>query len=91
VKDSTSWITEYDLKAKQSRRLVVPPKGADYHVWTPSGALIVAAESKVYMLTDAGWGEIADLTSAGVKGITRLAVSSKGDWLAFVAEDKATP
>ena len=91
VKDSASWITEYDLKAKQSRRLVVPPKTADYHVWTPSGALIVAAESKVYMLTDAGWGEIADLASAGIKGITRLAMSPKGDWLAFVAEDNATP
>ena len=91
VKDSASWITEYDLKAKQSRRLVIPPKGADYHVWTPSGSLLVATESKVYMLTDAGWGEIADLRSAGVKGITRLAMSPKGDWLAFVAEDKVTP
>jgi hypothetical protein len=91
VKDSASWITEYDLKAKQSRRLVIPPKGADYHVWTPNGALIVAAESKVYMMTDEGWGEIADFTSAGVKGITRLAMSPKGAWLAFVAEDKTAP
>ena len=91
VKDSASWITEYDFKAKQSRRLVIPPQGADYHAWTPSGSLLVATESKVYMLTDEGWGEIADLTSAGVKGITRLAMSPKGDWLAFVAEDKATP
>jgi hypothetical protein len=91
VKDSASWITEYDLKAKQSHRLVIPPKGADYHVWTPAGTLIVASESKVYTMTDAGWGEIADLTSAGVKGITRLAMSPKGDWLAFVAEDKAAP
>jgi uncharacterized membrane protein YcaP (DUF421 family) len=91
VKDSASWITEYDLKAKQSRRLVIPPKGADYHVWTPNGALIVATESKVYMMTDEGWGEIADFTSAGVKGITRLAMSPKGAWLAFVAEDKTAP
>jgi uncharacterized membrane protein YcaP (DUF421 family) len=91
VKDSASWITEYDLKAKQSHRLVIPPKGADYHVWTPAGTLIAASESKVYTMTDAGWGEIADLTSAGVKGITRLAMSPKGDWLAFVAEDKAAP
>jgi uncharacterized membrane protein YcaP (DUF421 family) len=89
VKDSASWITEYDPKAQRSRRLVMPPQGADYHVWTPSGTLIVASESKVYMMTDAGWGEIADFTSSGVKGITRLAMSPKGDWLAFVAEDKA--
>ena len=91
VKDSASWITEYDLKAKRSRRLVIPPNGADYHVWTPAGTLVVASESKLYVMTDEGWGEIADFTSAGVKGITRLAMSPKGDWLAFVAEDKATP
>ncbi len=91
VKDSASWITEYDLRAKQTRRLVIPPKGADYHVWTPDGTLLVAIDSKLYMLTDDGWGAVADFSSMGVKGITRLAMSPRGDWLAFVAEDKPSP
>ena len=34
------------------------------------------------------WKEIADLSSAGVKGITRLAVSPRGDRLAFVADGR---
>lgn len=91
VKDSASWITEYDLRAKQTRRLAIPPKGADYHVWTPDGTLLVAIDSKLYMLTDDGWGAVADFSSMGVKGITRLAMSPRGDWLAFVAEDKPSP
>ena len=34
------------------------------------------------------WREIADLGSAGVKGITRLAVSARGDRIAFVADGR---
>ena len=91
VKDSSSWISELDLRTKQTRRLFMPPAGADYHVWTPSGALLAAAGSNVYLRTDRGWDVAADLAPWGVKNITRLAISPRGEWLAFVAEDKPTP
>ena len=91
VKDSSSWISELDLRTKQTHRLFMPPAGADYHVWTPGGALLAAAGSNVYLRTDRGWDVAADLAPWGVKNITRLAISPRGDWLAFVAEDRPSP
>ena len=32
------------------------------------------------------WVSVADLTSAGARNISRLAVSADGKWLAFVAD-----
>jgi hypothetical protein len=37
------------------------------------------------------WREIADLAGAGVAGITRLALSPDGRWLALVGETPAPP
>jgi hypothetical protein len=36
-------------------------------------------------------GARRQLRKFGVKNISRIAVSPKGNWLAFVAEDKAAP
>jgi hypothetical protein len=91
VKDSLPWIVELDLKTKGMRRLVQAPKGADYHVWAPNGSLLTAMGSGLYRYTDDGWAPIANFEKYGVKNISRIAVSPKGNWFAFVAEDKATP
>ena len=91
VRDSGQWIAELDVRTKAVRRLMRPPPGADYHVWTPDGALISAAGSIVFQWVDGKWDQIADLGRWGVRGITRLALSPIGDWLAFVAEDQRTP
>ena len=50
VKDSLPWITDLDLKTKQTRALVQAPKGADYHVWAPNGALLTAIGSRHFPL-----------------------------------------
>jgi WD40-like Beta Propeller Repeat len=91
VKDSLPWIVDLDLASKQSRRLVETPKGADYHVWAPNGALLTAVGSGIFRYTDDGWAPVANFEKFGVKNITRLAISPKGNWLAFVAEDKGAP
>ena len=91
VKDSLPWITDLDLHSKQTRPLVQAPAGADYHTWTPNGALLTAAGSLVYRYTDDGWAPVADFSKFGVKNITRIAVSPRGNWLAFVAEDSVSP
>lgn len=88
VPDSAPWIAELDVRTKTTRRLVQPPRGADYHAWTPDGALIVASGSNLFRHIDGRWDQVADFTRWGVRGISRLAVSPKGDWLAFVAEDQ---
>ncbi len=91
VRDSASWIAELDVRTGATRRLMQPPRGADYHAWTPGGLLVTAVGSKLYIWVNGDWGVAADLGAYGVKGITRLAVSPKGDWLAFVAEDRPAP
>jgi hypothetical protein len=88
VKDSLPWIVDLDLTSKKTRELVQAPKGADYHVWTPSGQLLTAAGAGVFRYTEDGWVPVANFEKFGVKNISRLAVSPKGNWLAFVAEDK---
>ena len=85
------WICDFDLKSKQVRQLVQAPKGADFHTWAPNGALLTAVGAGVFRFTDDGWAPIANFEKFGVKNITRLTVSPKGNWLAFVAEDKAAP
>ena len=91
VKDSLPWIVDLDLKTKAKRELVQAPKGADYHVWAPNGALLTAVGSGIYRYTDDGWAPVASFEKYGVKNITRIAVSPKGNWFAFVAEDKPAP
>jgi hypothetical protein len=87
VPDSGQWLAEYDAATKSVRRLGRLPQGADYVAWTPGGALLTAAGSTIYRWDDGTWAVAADLAAAGVRGISRLAVSPAGDLLAFVAED----
>lgn len=91
VRDSGQWIAELDVRTKSVRRLMRPPPGAAYHAWTPDGALISASGSSVYQWVDGKWDQIGDLGRWGVRGISRMAVSPKGDWLALVAEDQRSP
>ena len=62
--------------------------GEDY-AWTPDGKLLMGQGAKLFVwdpTLGGDWREIADLGSAGIGGITRLAVSPLGDRLALVAE-----
>ncbi len=91
VKDSLPWIAELDVRTKSVRRVAQSPPGADYHAWTPNGALLTAAGSRIFVWTDGRWDVAADLGRWGARGISRLVASPKGDWLAFVAEDDPSP
>lgn len=91
VKDSLPWIADLDLKTRQVRLMVQTPQGAEYHAWAPNGALLTAAGARIFRFTDDGWAPVADFTKFGVKNISRIAVSPRGNWLAFVTEDKPAP
>jgi hypothetical protein len=80
-------LAEYDLAKKSVRRLGKLPDSADYVVWTPRGALLTAAGSKIYRWNDGAWVIAADLAQFGVQNISRLAISPAGDQIAFVAAD----
>jgi WD40 repeat protein len=81
-------IKEYDMDTGNIFALepVVPAR--DGYCWTPRKTLMIAAgakllEAKPYSYE--GWREVADFISQGIKTISRLAVSPKGNWIAFTA------
>jgi hypothetical protein len=88
-----NWIVKVvDLKAHRSAVFTKTVAGSEDHVWLPDGALLMAAGAKLYRLDPArpgDWQEIADFTPAGLRNITRLALSPRADRLALVAQPAA--
>ena len=82
-----AWITTYDLVTRQATPIAKLPERADFHIWTRDGVLLTASGSKILAWVNGKWDVAADLTADGVHNISRLAISAKGDRLAFVAED----
>jgi len=54
--------------------------------WTPNGTLLMARNGILYAWSagSAGWREVANLERMSLRGVTRLAVSPRGDYLALV-------
>jgi dipeptidyl aminopeptidase/acylaminoacyl peptidase len=61
--------------------------GDEYVAWLPDGTLLLAAGNQLMALRRgaADWKAVADLGGLGLRGVSRLAVSPKGDWIALVA------
>jgi hypothetical protein len=81
------WIKELDLDT-QSVRPLIALLGNEYYAWTPDGVLLTAEGSKLFRWDPAAggtWEEVADFGDKGIDGLTRLAVSPEGDWVALVA------
>jgi len=91
IVDSTeSWLTELNADSGTVHRLVRLPRGAEFHVWLPSGSVLTSDGTTLYQWDpkgSAGWVAVADLGGLGLHGVTRLAASTKGDRLALVARD----
>ena len=82
------WVMELDLATRGVRPLARLPEGVEDHAWLPDGRLIAGNGAKLFVCdprTTAEWTLVADLAAAGLGGITRLAVSPRGDRLAIVA------
>ena len=54
--------------------------------WTPDGTLLMAKGTALFAWKrgQSGWKEVASLQRLGLSGVTRLAVSPRGDFLALV-------
>lgn len=90
------WIMALNVATKAKRPLAPLPKGTEDYAWLPDGRIIAGDGAALVILdpraaagSDAGWRRIADFTNEGVSAISRLAVSPKGDRIAFVALPKA--
>jgi len=67
------------------------PKGREDYAWLADGTLVISAGAKVLAMkpgVDGDWREIADFEAVGLKELTRLAVSPRGDQIAIVASPK---
>jgi len=81
-------ISRLDVPSQVVRPLVATP-AADFFTWH-EGTLFVPAGTRVLAFrpgTDREWTPIGDLAVHGIRGLTRLAVSPDGAWMAVVAED----
>jgi hypothetical protein len=85
------WIERLDPASRATTRLIRLPDGVEDYAWLPSGSLICGRGSTLLWWSGKpgeDWQQIADFGTAGVRGITRLAISPQGDRIAFVAEGK---
>jgi len=84
------WISQVDCSTLMTTSLIRTLPGSEFHAWMSDGTLLMARESKLFAWkpgSEGSWEEIADLSAAGIRNITRIAVSPKGNALALVASD----
>ena len=66
---------------------VAPGATEEFVAWMPDGTLLMAAGGQLHAWKQGQtqWRAIADLSALGLRNVSRLAVSPKGEWLALVA------
>jgi dipeptidyl aminopeptidase/acylaminoacyl peptidase len=83
-------IKSQHIKSHRLTSFIKTLPGSEDFVWLRDGALLMAKDSKLFKYnpaSDKDWQEVADFSKEGINEITRLAVSPKGDRLAFVTSD----
>jgi hypothetical protein len=93
VSDQEWLVKTFDLKTHAVSTVIKTFPSVEDYAWTPAGLLLMATGSKLFSRnkSDWAWVEIADLSNAGLKSITRIAVSPKGDRIALVARSENRP
>ncbi len=87
VSDREWLVKTFDLKTREIATFIQTFPGVEDYAWTPSGVLLMANGSKLFARkkSDFAWIELADFSNAGLKNITRIAVSAKGDRIVVVS------
>jgi WD40-like Beta Propeller Repeat len=75
------------VKSTSALTAVAPSATEEFVAWMPDRTLLMSGGGKLYSWRqgDAAWREVADLEAFGLRNVSRLAVSPKGDRLALVA------
>jgi hypothetical protein len=88
--DATLSIRELDPKTKRITPLVDAVAGAKEAdvAWTPDGMLLMADKDALYgwRRGETSWRKLTDLAALGLHGVSRIAISPKGDRIAFVTQ-----
>lgn len=83
-------IKEVDAKGI-AKELARTPKGREDYAWLGDGTLLLSAGTKILARkpgADQDWREVADFGAQGLKDLTRLAPSPRGDRIAIVASPR---
>jgi Tol biopolymer transport system component len=84
--DSEWWIVRLDVETREKAALARTMKAVEDYCWLPDGSILAGTGSKLFRWkSGSAWEEVADLTSAGLSNITRLAVDRSGKHVAIVA------
>jgi len=86
--ETPKMVKELDPKTGTSNALIAPLEGGQDAAWTPDGRLIMSNGSTFSQWRPGAttWEPLAMFDGTDVKNVTRLVVSTDGQWLAFVAE-----
>jgi dipeptidyl aminopeptidase/acylaminoacyl peptidase len=87
--DPQKWaIKEFDITTKAVTTITDTVPRSEDLTWLPDGRIVMASGSTLFIWQTGatGWAELADLTGAGIKRITRLSASRDGKHLAIVGE-----
>lgn len=87
-------LTISEVRIKDGQPIVTtltaaaPGATEEYVAWTADGTLLMAAAGslRAWKRGDAVWNDVADLAALGIRSVSRLAVSPRGDWLALVGQ-----
>lgn len=82
-------IVSYDLKKQTSNDLGLSLGGSEDFIWINKNTLLMARGKELFVRNvkkSISWEKIASVSMPGYKGISRLAISPKGDKLVLVME-----
>lgn len=80
-------IKAFDLRTRTSSSLIATVAGSEDYTWLPDGRLLMGKDAKLFVavpLTGNKWNLADDFAVPGLMGISRIAVSARGDRLAMV-------
>ena len=88
VSNQEWWLKSLDAQTHEVKPLIKTLPGSEDYVWLTDGSALMGKDSKLFKWKpgESDWQEAADLSRSGLKSITRMAISPKGDRLAIVAE-----
>lgn len=82
-------VRQYDPATRQVSDLTtgLPGRGQDY-AWSPGGRLFMAEGTTIVQKpVDGAWSPVIALRDPRIGDISRIAISPKGDWIAFAANE----
>ena len=84
-------IRSLDPVTSASTELIRLPEGTEFYAWTPDGEILSARGNELlrWRQGDNGWSPVASFPEAGLRKISRIAVSGAGDRIALVGEEPA--